>query len=77
MKFPEPPQAIPNTPVKKRVRLKDHRLPQTSHPTPQMTAPAKRPILSARERNGGLNPNSATTGVRIRPDNSWNRLQLM
>ena len=70
MKSPEPPLAKPNTPVKKRVRLKDHRLPQTSHPTPQITAPTKRPRLRDKERNGGLNPNSATTGVNIRPDKS-------
>jgi len=71
MKFPAPPLAKPNTPVKKRVTLKDQRLPQTSHPMPQMTAPAKRPTLRAKERYGGLNPNSATTGVSISPDKSW------
>lgn len=71
IKLPDPPLARPNTPVKKRVMLKDQRLPQTSQPTPQTIAPTKRPILRAKERYGGLNPNSATTGVSISPDNSW------
>lgn len=44
-----------------------HRLPQMSQPKPQRTAPAKRPMLSARERKGPWKWNSFTAGLRMRP----------
>ena len=63
----EPPAAIAKMPVMKSVILKHHFLPHTSQATPQKAAPTRRPIFWPSLRNGPWNPNSFTTGERMRP----------
>ena len=43
-----------------------YRLPQTSQPKPQNTAPTNKPALAAKLKNGVLNSNSSMTEGRIR-----------
>ncbi|KAG5335980.1 hypothetical protein C0989_012433 [Termitomyces sp. Mn162] len=57
---------------KERIYLR----PQTSDPTPQKIAPTRRPIFWLSLRNGPLKPNSFTTGARIKPVTTGQRLSL-
>ena len=45
-------------------------VPNTSHPKPQKAAPTNSPMFAANVKYEGVKPNSATTGVRIRPVSS-------
>ena len=44
-----------------------YRLPQTSQPKPQNTAPTSKPAFAAKLKNGALKVNSSITGARISP----------
>ena len=44
-----------------------YRLPQTSQPNPQNTAPTSKPAFAAKLKNGALKVNSSITGARISP----------
>lgn len=82
-KLGAPPAASPNIPAMAKVMLKDHLgitwnindsrsvrkylLPQISHPSPQNTAPTRRPTFEASDRKGPLKWNSLTTGARMSP----------
>ena len=52
-----------------------HFRPQTSQPTPQNAAPTSRPMFCASLRNGPWKLNSFTTGVKMRPDTIYVRLE--